>query len=498
MSNKITAALRTPHSALRTSIKGGRAMSLLTGAALLAGLVGGAAASPQSASAEDFANPAFVRVWERSDLPVQQARVPRSWLWGNTPFVSKQEPYAEGVGGTHLVQYFDKSRMEINDPNGDPNSPWYVTNGLLTVEMMTGKIQVGNNSFQPSAPANIPVAGDTGDAGQTAPTYATLAKVATISGTENQVGPLYNGTAFRDSIDKYGSVIPDSPNVPQDAAHVAAYSAQTHHNIPDVFWQFMNSTGLVYVNGQYVTGQVMNWVFALGYPITEPYWTTIRVAGADRQVLVQAFQRRVLTYSPNNPAAFKVEMGNVGRHYYSWRYEHPQCAAVPVRGFGKVWAANPDLANQIGCPVPWQGQQTVLTAVETFEHGTMLFVAPTGTYPFNGPSVFVLFEDGTYQHFDDTYVSGQPDVCTPTPPAGLYTPTRGFGKVWCEGTGAQVRERLGWATEREKGGDGSWQEFEHGIMYSTSASKQIFVLLNTASYPQGDRRWLGFADTYQP
>jgi hypothetical protein len=42
-----------------------------------------------------------------------------------------------------MVQYFDKSRMEINNPNGDKNSPFYVTNGLLTVELMSGKIQVG-------------------------------------------------------------------------------------------------------------------------------------------------------------------------------------------------------------------------------------------------------------------------------------------------------------------------------------------------------------------
>ena len=37
-------------------------------------------------------------------------------------------------------------------------------------------------------------------------------------------------------------------------------------------------------------------------------------------VLIQAFERRVLTYTPANPRAFQVEMGNVGRHYYDWRY----------------------------------------------------------------------------------------------------------------------------------------------------------------------------------
>jgi hypothetical protein len=34
---------------------------------------------------------------------------------------------------------------------------------------------------------------------------------------------------------------------------------------------------------------------------------------------VQIFERRVLTYNPANPSAWRVEMGNVGRHYLLWR-----------------------------------------------------------------------------------------------------------------------------------------------------------------------------------
>jgi hypothetical protein len=37
-------------------------------------------------------------------------------------------------------------------------------------------------------------------------------------------------------------------------------------------------------------------------------------------VLVQPFERRVLTYTPSNAPAWRVEMGNIGRHYYEWRY----------------------------------------------------------------------------------------------------------------------------------------------------------------------------------
>ena len=38
-------------------------------------------------------------------------------------------------------------------------------------------------------------------------------------------------------------------------------------------------------------------------------------------MLIQAFERRVLTYTPSNPPAFQVEMGNIGQHYYDWRYK---------------------------------------------------------------------------------------------------------------------------------------------------------------------------------
>jgi hypothetical protein len=46
----------------------------------------------------------------------------------------------------------------------------------------------------------------------------------------------------------------------------------------------------------------------------------VKVGGQVKDVLVQCFERRCLTYTPSNPTGWQVEMGNVGRHYYSWRY----------------------------------------------------------------------------------------------------------------------------------------------------------------------------------
>ncbi|HEX5165535.1 MAG TPA: hypothetical protein VFV93_09080, partial [Thermomicrobiales bacterium] len=55
-------------------------------------------------------------------------------------------------------------------------------------------------------------------------------------------------------------------------------------------------------------------------PITEAYWATVKVNNQYVDVLMQCFERRCLTYTPGNPDGWKVEAGNVGLHYYVWRY----------------------------------------------------------------------------------------------------------------------------------------------------------------------------------
>ena len=101
---------------------------------------------------------------------------------------------------------------------------------------------------------------------------------------------------------------------------LAYFAKETGHNVPKVFWDYLNTRGTVYDGGRFRQDTLLDWVFTLGYPISEPFWTRVNVGGAEREVLVQLFQRRVLTYSPDNPAGWQVEMGNVGRHYYRWRY----------------------------------------------------------------------------------------------------------------------------------------------------------------------------------
>jgi hypothetical protein len=105
------------------------------------------------------------------------------------------------------------------------------------------------------------------------------------------------------------------------------------NTVASVFWEFMNSTGLVYQDGNYVDADLfLNPFYATGYPITEAYWTTANLEGVPTDILWQCFERRCLTYTPDNPEGWQVESGNVGLHYYLWRYggEHTATEDVHV------------------------------------------------------------------------------------------------------------------------------------------------------------------------
>ena len=151
-------------------------------AAVLAPTLGGAGARPPAAladpvtpSAPVFADSAFSRVWARTDSAAVNGG--RSWYWGPAQFSGPIIETMQGLPGgrnQRLVQYFDKSRMEINDPNGDRNSKWFVTNGLLTIELISGRSADRRSTVTRTAAARrIPLASDPDDAN--APTYASFA-----------------------------------------------------------------------------------------------------------------------------------------------------------------------------------------------------------------------------------------------------------------------------------------------------------------------------------
>ncbi len=269
--------------------------------------------SPPPPVLTNSSDPAFAQLWGHTDAPVAGGTVARSWIWGSQPngFASVLENYD---GKQRLVQYHDKARMEVNNPNADRANPFFVSNGLLVREMISGQLQVGDSSFVAKSPANVAIAGD--PANPNAPTYASFRNLASLN-NDRRVANRSN-LSVTTALNQNGST-QELASPPADVKLVY-YDEHLGHNIPDVFWNFMNSRGLVLTNGSYQQDTVVNWVYAMGYPLSEPYWTRTLVGGVEREVLVQVFERRVLSYTPSNPASFQVEMGNVGQHYYAWRY----------------------------------------------------------------------------------------------------------------------------------------------------------------------------------
>jgi hypothetical protein len=264
-------------------------------------------------NAEAPANDAFSRTWERTDRPVIEGAVARTWMWGPEAFTTAlDEPYTESRDAQRTVQYFDKARMEITNPEADQNSIWYVTNGLLVVEMVTGRLQLGDNTFEQRQAAQINVAGDANDA--TGPTYATFSSLS-------DAAPLPFNQQIIQRVDRAGNVTQDE-SLANHNIEIAFIDDVTNHTIAAPFWEFMNSSGTVWQDGGYIEAQLFeNAFFATGRPISEPYWANVLVGGTPRDVLMQCFERRCLTYTPGNSAGFVVEAGNVGQHYYAWRYE---------------------------------------------------------------------------------------------------------------------------------------------------------------------------------
>ena len=273
------------------------------------------ASSPPSSdelSYQSAAGDAFNATWERTDKLVASSQVNRTWMWGPQPNTGElTEPYQESPGGQRTVEYFDKSRMEITHPDGDPNSIWYVTNGLLAEELITGRMQTGDSTYEQRSPAEVNIAGDAND--PNGPTYATFNPLMGY-------GAIPSGWKITQTVDRSGTVSADAS---LDSYGVTAVDvgAPTNHNVASVFWDFMNSSGPVYQSGQTITDKLSpNPFYPTGYPLTEAYWTHVLVGGVSKLVLVQVFERRVLTYTPSNSDGWKVEAGNVGQHYYAWRY----------------------------------------------------------------------------------------------------------------------------------------------------------------------------------
>jgi hypothetical protein len=281
-------------------------------------------------AADRFASPVFEQQWNSVERVI-----PNFWGPLATARNGQTEQYAEGsLGysesgpanpgqGRRLVQYFDKARMELTHP-----ASGIVTNGLLTVELKTGLLQLGDVSFERRDPASIEIAGDQGAPG---PTYATLGQLPERVAQRGGAVDRGYDTASRTFVTTAPATDPELAFVTYQGDPGGRFG----QNIPKAFWDYLRA----------IPG---GWLATMGYPIGEAFGTQVRVNGRETFVVAQAFERRVLTYTPSNPARFRVEFGNIGRHYYRWRYERSSGADATDTGLPRDRYGCPDFSSQAG------------------------------------------------------------------------------------------------------------------------------------------------------
>jgi hypothetical protein len=119
-------------------------------------------------------------------------------------------------------------------------------------------------------------------------------------------------------------------------------------------------------------------------------------------------------------------------------------------------------------------------AEEHFERGVMIWSEAKDR-------VYVLFEDGdspAWRAYPDLWEEGMADSDPGiVPPPGRYQPIRGFGLVWREQL--DVRDRLGWAADREAAYDVAIQStsrFKYNDTYILARDGGVWVL-----GPEGSR-----------
>lgn len=301
--------------------------------------VSGLASTTIARADSSFADPAFANAWQQLDGPVAAGKVQRPYLWG-TPGTALKETYTfSQTSGTRLVQYFPKGRMELTNPQADPTLPGYVGEGRLVRELATGQMQVGTNRFLQYDGAEIPVSGDkTLALNPGAPTYRAFRSLfaARASAVGRPVRNVLVAPEGEGLLLGFRSLNLD--NALGSLSKFAVYFNQTGHNIPDVFWDYLNQAD---ASGE----KLFNWADLFGLPLTDAYWTKVRQNGQPQDVLVQLFERRTLLYNPALPTNFQVYAGEVGSDYYNWRYLQPE---LPVYDSNVVPSVNAIVQPAIG------------------------------------------------------------------------------------------------------------------------------------------------------
>ena len=128
--------------------------------------------------------------------------------------------------------------------------------------------------------------------------------------------------------------------------------------------------------------------------------------------------------------------------------ELPPCETQPDTRLSQYWTQ-----PALGCPSA--AAQTVWSAWQPFERGHMIWRQ-------DNDAMFVFANAGEWKQFADNWSDQALSNSRGTPPFGMQSPVRGFGYLW--ETEDEVYQKLGWATDPEKGVCILLQEYEKGVL----------------------------------
>jgi hypothetical protein len=177
------------------------------------------------------------------------------------------------VGGlTSIVgfsaQYFEKGRIE--DHRAETTNPaWAFLYGRLVPEMM-----------------------DRNPAGAVSGTDKRYSDLRTLNDPRNR-WPVPNGYRPGTTLMTKEGVF-----VPFDAQ----LRAVPGYKVPDFLWRYINQAAL-FPGG---------WLHDIGLPMTEAFPANVVKNGEQSEIIMQAFERTVLTYDPKNPPQWQIERANIG------------------------------------------------------------------------------------------------------------------------------------------------------------------------------------------
>lgn len=145
--------------------------------------------------------------------------------------------------------------------------------------------------------------------------------------------------------------------------------------------------------------------------------------------------------------------------------EPPAGFARPEGLLADRWAEDAAVQEALGWAVDVT-PRTIDVVMQPFERGWMIWRS-------DDESITVVLTDGQrWAQYPDRFQEGEPELDpTLSPPGGLLQPIRGFGKLWR--SQPELREQLGWATDKERPYDGDVQNFERGAFLGVSIERII-------------------------